>query len=264
MPAALRPLPSTRFKTVKSIMALIFREMATTYGRSPGGYLWAILEPVAGTALLTFVFSLAFRSPPIGDSFPLFYATGLLPFMLYLDVSTKVSQAIQFSRPLLFYPTVTYFDAIAARFILNFITQIMVFFLVIAGIILFLDVQTIINFQAIVYSLAMAGALALGVGSINCFLISMFPMWIRIWAIFNRPMFIISCIFFVFESIPEPYRGILWYNPLVHIVGMMRRAFYPTYDAIYVSGAYVFSISGILFLIAFVFLNRYHRDILNN
>ena len=27
--------------------------MGTTYGRSPGGYLWAILEPVAGIALLS-------------------------------------------------------------------------------------------------------------------------------------------------------------------------------------------------------------------
>jgi len=245
-------------------MALVLREMATTYGRSPGGYLWAVLEPVAGTALLTFVFSLAFRSPPIGDSFPLFYATGLLPFMLYMEISGKVSQSIKFSRPLLVYPSVTYFDAIAARFILNFVTQILVFVIVISGILIFFDVQAIINFQAVINSLLMAGMLGLGVGSINCFLNSMFPIWIRVWAIFNRPMFIISCIFFIFETIPEPYSSILWYNPLVHIVGEMRRAFYSTYDATYVSGLFVVSVSGTLFILAFVFLNRYHRDILNN
>lgn len=264
MSEALRPLPSTRYRTLRSVMALILREMATTYGRSPGGYLWAILEPVAGTALLTFAFSLAFRSPPIGDSFPLFYATGLLPFMLYMDISSKVSQSILFSRPLLFYPSVTYFDAIIARFILNFITQVLVFVLIIAGIILIFDVQAITDMQSIIFSLIMAGALGLGVGAMNCFLNSMFPVWIRIWAIFNRPMFIISCIFFVYESIPEPYRGILWYNPLVHIIGEMRHAFYFTYDATYVSGVYVFAISGGLFMLALILLNRYHRDILNN
>jgi len=264
MSGALRPLPSTRFKTLRSIMALILREMATTYGRSPGGYLWAILEPVAGTALLTFVFSLILRTPPIGDNFPIFYATGLLPFMMYVEISSKVSQSISFSRPLLFYPTVTYFDAILARFILNFITQTMVFTLIIAGIIFLFDAQMIINTQSIIFSLVMAGALGLGVGAMNCFLNSVFPIWIRVWAIFNRPMFIISCIFFVYESIPEPYRGILWYNPVVHIVGEMRHAFYFTYDAIYVSGVYVFSVSGCLFMLALILLNRYHRDILNN
>jgi capsular polysaccharide transport system permease protein len=33
---------------MRTIVALIMREMATSYGRSPGGYIWAIAEPVAG------------------------------------------------------------------------------------------------------------------------------------------------------------------------------------------------------------------------
>ena len=57
-------------------MALIIREMATTYGTSPGGYLWALLEPVAGIALLTFVFTLALDTPPLGQNFAFFYASG--------------------------------------------------------------------------------------------------------------------------------------------------------------------------------------------
>lgn len=264
MAKVLPALPSAHFKTIRAIFALILREMATTYGRSPGGYFWAILEPVAATALLAFVFSLAFRAPPIGDNFSLFYATGLLPFMVYVDVSVKVSQSLQFSRPLLFYPSITYFDAIIARFILNFITHIMVFVFIITGIVFIFSVRTIIDYQSVFNSLTMAAALALGVGSINCFLISMFPVWLRIWSILNRPLFIISCILFTFEAIPQPYRDYLWFNPLVHIVGEMRHAFYPTYDAYYVSSLYVFSISGALFILAFIFLNRYHRSILND
>lgn len=264
MSHSLRPSSIKYVKTFRAIIALMLREMATTYGRSAGGYIWAILEPVAGTALLTFIFSIAFRSPPIGDSFPLFYATGLMPFLLYMDVSAKVSQAIAFSRPLLFYPNVTYFDAIIARFILNFMTQIMVFVIVIIGIILIFGLSPIINIPATIYALIMVGALGLGVGSMNCFLSSMFPVWIRTWAILNRPLFIVSCIFFVFETIPEPYRNILWYNPLVHIIGMLRRAFYASYDASYVSMIYVLSVSGFCFLLALIFMNRYHRRILNN
>ena len=39
----LRPvIQHTRFATLRTITALILREMATTYGRSPGGYVWAI------------------------------------------------------------------------------------------------------------------------------------------------------------------------------------------------------------------------------
>ena len=47
--------PRRRFASLRAIAALVLREMSTTNGRSPGGYLWAILEPAAGIALLTIV-----------------------------------------------------------------------------------------------------------------------------------------------------------------------------------------------------------------
>ena len=82
------------FATPRIISALILREIGTSYGRSPGGYLWALAEPVLGIALLTVIFSIGFRTPPIGVNFPLFYATGLLPFLMFVDLSNKVAQAI--------------------------------------------------------------------------------------------------------------------------------------------------------------------------
>lgn len=251
------------FKSLRVFCALILREMSTTYGRSPGGYIWAFLEPAAGTALLTFIFSLAFRAPPIGASFPFFYATGLLPFMIYMEVSSKISQSIAFSKALLFYPNVTYIDAVLARFFLNFLTQLAVFICLIFGVMFFAEINTSVQYMAVLNALMMVAALSLGIGTLNCFLNSLFPIWIRIWAIFNRPLLVVSCVIFLFRSVPKPYSDILWFNPLIHIIGEMRRAFYPTYDAYYVASAYVYGFSGTCFLIALVFLNRYHRDILN-
>ncbi|WP_430450396.1 ABC transporter permease [Rhodophyticola sp.] len=63
--------------------ALILREMSVTYGRSPGGYIWAVLEPAAGIGLLVLVFSVAFEAPPMGSNFAMFYATGMIPFLAY-------------------------------------------------------------------------------------------------------------------------------------------------------------------------------------
>ena len=81
--APLKPLRPSPRAGGRAIGALVLREMATTFGRSPGGWLWAVAEPVAVIALLSFAFSLAFRSPSLGTSFPLFYATGYLPFLLF-------------------------------------------------------------------------------------------------------------------------------------------------------------------------------------
>lgn len=243
------------------VFALILREMSTTYGRSAAGYIWAIVEPVIAITLLTLIFSLAFRTPSLGVSFPLFYATGYLPYTLYSDVSNKLSKTIQFSRPLLYYPAVTYVDALLARFILNFFTQIMISYLVIAGVLVLYDTLAVLNFHAIFSAFLMAAALSFGVGTMNCFLNLRFPVWERIWAILNRPLFIISTILFTFEIVPPTYREYLWYNPLVHIVGEMRRGFYATYDAAYVSYIFVYLISGLLTVLGLVLLKRHHQDI---
>jgi capsular polysaccharide transport system permease protein len=253
-----------RFASVRAIMALVLREMETTYGRSPGGYIWAVLEPAAGIALLTFIFSLAFRAPPIGINFPMFYATGMVPFLMYMDISNKISQSIHFSRPLLVYPSVTYVDALIGRFLLNTLTQILVAYIIFAGIFFIFETRTSPDLMQIALALAMTGCLAFGIGTLNCFLNTRFPIWQRVWGIINRPMFILSCIFFVFETVPQPYRDILWWNPLVHLVGQMRAAFYPSYDAAYVSPTYVFGIALICAVFGLVFLTRFHRDLLNN
>jgi capsular polysaccharide transport system permease protein len=260
----LRPVrPQRRLPTIRAIAALMLREMNTTYGRSPGGYLWAVLEPVAGIAVLSLIFSVGFRNPPMGTNFPIFYATGMIPFLFYGDISGKLAQSLNFSRQLLVYPSVTYVDAILARFILNLLTQLLVGYVVLSGLLILFETRTTLEIDRIVLAYAMAASLALGIGVMNSVLISLFPVWQQVWGIVNRPLFIISAIFFTFESIPEPYRSYLWYNPLVHVVGTMRSAFYSSYDANYVSYLYVFGLSLTLAVCGLVFLRRYHRDIIN-
>jgi capsular polysaccharide transport system permease protein len=260
----LRPAPRRRFASLRAITALMMREMVTTYGRSPGGYLWAVLEPVGGIALLTAIFSVGFRSPSIGISFPLFYATGMLPFLFYNDVQMKVAMAVTFSRNLLSYPSVTFVDALVARFLMGAITQLLVGYLVMGGILLMFETRASIDFGQVAAAYGMASLLALGIGSFNAYLFAIFPIWRRAWSILMRPMFLISCIFFLFDTIPQPMRDWLWWNPIVHIVGMMRAAFYPTYDAYYVMPSYVVAISLVTLLLGLVFLSRYHRTILND
>ena len=251
------------FPGTRTVAALMLREMATTYGRSPGGYLWAVLEPVVGILLLTLIFSVAFHTPPLGVNFPIFYATGLVPFTLYVTLSSKTSLALLFSKPLLAYPTITFVDTLVARFLVNMMTQLMVAYLIFTSILMFYDTRTVLDLPKIFEALFMASILAAGVGVVNCYLFSIMPIWQQVWSIINRPMFIISGIFFTFETIPQPYRDYLWYNPLVHVIGMARAGFYPSYDAPYVSRIYVYGLSLGMILIGFLFLNRFYRDLID-
>lgn len=233
--------------------------MNTTFGRSPGGYLWAVVEPVAAIALLAFAFSLAFRAPSLGISFPLFYATGYLPYMMFHDVSSKTALAIRFSRPLLNFGAITWLDLLTARFVLNFFTHMVVAAMVLGTMLTVLNTRGAPDIPLVLSAVGMAGALAAGVGTLNAFLFLAFPAWERVWLVLTRPLFIVSGVFFVFEDVPANLRDILWFNPLFHVTGQMRAGFYPTYDAAYVSPLYATGVGIGLLLVGLLLLSR-HAD----
>jgi capsular polysaccharide transport system permease protein len=220
-----------RFASLRAIGALVLREMSATNGRSPGGYLWAILEPAAGVALLTLIFSMAFLKPALGSNFALFYASGLVPLTFFTSITGRVGQSVAYSRQLLAYPSVTVLDAILARFLLNALTQVLVASVIFTGIFWFYDTKTIVNLPSLAVALAMVASFSLGVGILNCFLFTKFPIWVQLWSILTRPLFIVSCVFNLFDQVPSWARDWLWYNPIIHIVGMTRHGFYPSYHA---------------------------------
>ena len=252
-----------RFATVRTVLALMLREMSSRYGRTPGGYVWAVLEPLAAIIVLSVGFSLVLRSPSLGTSFLLFYATGYLPFDLYMSVSNQVARAINFSKPLLQYPAVTWLDAVLARFLLNSLTSILVAILLLGGILIATDARATLDMVPVVQAMALAMLLGLGVGTLNCALIGLFPIWEVAWSIITRPLFLASGIFYIYEDLPPLAQDILWYNPLIHILGLMRTGFFPTYTAAYVNEVYVLAVSLVLLALGQILLGRYHREILN-
>jgi capsular polysaccharide transport system permease protein len=261
---ALRPAQrARRFKTPRTIVALMLREMQTTYGKNAGGYAWALLEPIGGIAVLAFVLTvIRLRIPGLGTNLPLFIASGLLMLTMFLALSNRISQCVAFSKPLLFYPGVRYVDAIIARFLLNAITQLLVLYIVIMGIILIYDLRLILRMEWILLAVGLSWILALGVGVMNAFLVGMAPVWQQVWSIVTRPLFLVSTVFYTFESVPPAWRDVLWWNPLVHVVGFMRRGLYPTYDADWASWIYVAVLGATLLVLGLLFLYRFHRRIL--
>lgn len=261
------PLPRPRRtrlpRPVRVIAALMLREMTATYGRSSLGYLWAILEPVGGIVLLTAAFSLVLRSPPIGDSFALFYATGFLPFMLWQKVQAQTMGALAANRRLLFYPEVGYLDAILARFLLTMITQTVVGIVVLGGIVMIFSLRVHVDLGMAAAGYVVAGLMGLGMGSVNAVILHLIPSWAQVWSVLTRPLFIASCIFFLFESLPVWVQDILWFNPLVHVVGMMRDAMYTTYEGAYVSFGYTLGLAAVTMVAGLLGLRRFARDIIN-
>ena len=255
--------PRRRFATARTIMALILREMSTRYGRTPGGYVWAVVEPLGTIIVLSLGFSLLLRTPSLGNNFLLFYASGYLPLNLYMTTSNTIARSVAFSRALLAYPTVTWVDAILARFLLNTLTSSLVTYLLIFGILEVAQTRTVITVEPMIESMCLAALLGLSVGTVNCVLFGLFPTWETVWSIATRPLFLASAVIYVYEDLPKAARDILWYNPLVHITGLMRTGIYPMYSADYVSVTYVLGCLLPILLLGLLLLGRHYKDVLN-
>lgn len=172
-----------RFRLWRSVFALMLREMSTTYGRSPGGYLWAVIEPVAAISVLALAFQVMFHTPFLGTNFPLFFASGLLPFTLATKLSVTIARALQFSKNLLEYPGVTWVDAVIARGILLVLTDLVTWLVIFTGLFWIYDLGEILRFEYFLATLCLAAILGSGIGLVNCFFFTSAPIYERVYAI---------------------------------------------------------------------------------
>jgi len=147
---------------------------------------------------------------------------------------------------------------VLARLILNVLTKVTIFCIVVTGILFIVDAHTSLDVRPILIGLTMATLLGTGIGLMNCYLVGLAPVWGRIWGIISRPLFLASGIVFVIEELPRDVRVYLEWNPIAHVIAEVRRGFYPTYYPEFVSYTYCFGIALALIAGALLLLWRDH------
>lgn len=241
--------------------ALIVREMSTRFGSKPGGYLWAIFDPVAHVAIMTLVFQAIARIPALGLSFPLFFASGYLPFTFYLRMSSFMAGTMKANKALLSYPVVSPFDAILSRFILQLTTDALVALVILLAIVELSGATQAMNVSGMVEAAGAAALLGLGVGTINIVMFARFSLYEQIFGIISRPLFMISGVFFLPDSLPNPFRDYILYNPLVHIIMWFRSSMYSEYRADGLDKGYVIEFALVCFVAGLMLLTASMREI---
>ncbi len=249
-------------RATRATLALMLREMSTRYGRSPGGYVWAVLEPIGAVVVISIALSFLIRVPPLGSSFLLFYASGYLAFYLYNSLQQHISLALTFSKPLLMYPAVSWIDAVLARFFLNVLTGCAVVAISMAGIIWYTETNTTLDLPSILGALAMMALLGLGHGTLNCALVGLFPAWAHVWGILSRPLLVAAGVFFIVEDLPQNAQDVLWWTPWIHATTLFRQGVYPTYQPDYISFTLVMLWALIPLFFGLLLLRRHRQDIL--
>lgn len=222
--------------------ALILREIKTRFGDHKLGYLWALFEPVLFVSIFVGLYALMGRTSISGMPMAQFMLTGITPFFLFRKTMQQTINAIDSNRALLTFPQVTPFDLILSRAILEIATMSVVFVLLLMcyeAVGLSIDVQDPLG---VIAAVGLLGITGLGMGAIFATVAPLFPSIKQIVeVVMGRPLFLASGLFFTVEMLPPSAREPLLYNPILHMIEMLRSAFFVEFDSRYADPGYASS-----------------------
>lgn len=221
------------------IGALIMRELHTRYGRENVGYLWIILEPLTLAGMVAILhsgerthFGSDFRGVP-------FAILGYCVFIMFRGIVLRSEGALEANLPLLYHKSVTIFDILFSRAVLEA-----------AG--------TFVTFLILI-SLAWV----MGLGDLPARPLElMFAIFYMLWFSFGISMIItagtyentlasrfvhpityimmpISGAFYQLKWLPEPFRSIMTWFPLTQVFEFARYGQFESADMSYVKIPYL-------------------------
>ena len=241
-----RPVFNKRSKSQKAnaylrvIMAIFLREIRARFGETRLGYLWVVVEPMIHMVALAVVFQFTMKGlPPLGNSFFFFYFTGLIPYQLFVHTTEQVSSTVSQNKSLLQLPPITNLATMYARALLELYTTFIVIILFVVGFFIFSVNAIPYDFPAAMTALLATWVLAIGVGIINAMILAYFHAWHHIFQIVTRFLYFTSGIFYVPAVMPQNFRDILVWNPLLHSVDWFRTAFFVSYQPPWMSSSYL-------------------------
>lgn len=222
------------------IRALIVRETRTRFADYRLGYGWAVIEPVLHIALLSATFGVLMHGrPPIGTHFFIFYFTGLIPYHLFVHTSGGMCHAVIDNAPLLQLPPVTSFDVIAARGLLELITDLVVAVILLAGFSAIGVAAMPDDLWGPSVALLVTAAFGCGLGFVNAVMTVFFRSWEKAYTQLIRVLYFISGIFYVPGMMPDWARDLLAWNPLLHAIDWFRAGFFASYQPHWLDRSYL-------------------------
>jgi capsular polysaccharide transport system permease protein len=212
-----------------TIFALIMRELKTRFGAKKLGYFWAIIEPAAQATVIAFLFTLIGRSNLTGIPIALFMISGVMPFKFFSKLLPQLAVSVQANKGLFTYRQVSILDPLFTRLIIEVITYIVVFCIILSVMAwIGYDVE-MQNFLAFLMTNLLLISLCLGMGILLCVASAYWEDTIKLVSMMMLPMFMISGVIFAATMIPQKYHYLLDWNPILHVIELIRQAMFVSY-----------------------------------
>jgi len=204
------------------IYALLLRELSSRFGKSRGGFLWVLVEPIAHLMIPVLMFGFIRQRLMPGVEYPVFLVYGFLPFLLFKAICLQIVDGVNAAQGLLSYRQVLLMDVFIAKAMAHCVIQAVVFSLVLTGLAMFgYDVLPPRPVE-LAGVLALAAVLAFGLGVLFAAVASLIPDTRPVIHVMFMPLYFVSGILFPVTRFPDDWVRWMAINPVLHLVELSR------------------------------------------
>jgi len=231
--------------------AIVLRDMRSRYGGTYYSYAITAGWPLTHLVILFGINLFVRRIAPIGNDPAVFIATGIAPYILCLYPCRLMCLAVSHNKVLLQYPIVQPIHLFAARAFIEITTAVLVLIIFVTGLAAFGIWTGPQNYTQAFYAMVLAICFGIVMGFLGVFLQAVLGNF--------APMFVTTIIFIAYAAsgafnpffmLSQNVRDMFWYNPLYHVIGLLRGAYYDSYLLEDFSYSYVMFFSGVVLFIA--------------
>ena len=226
------------------IYALLLRELSSRFGKSRGGFIWVLVEPVAHLLIPVFMFTFIRQRLVPGVEYSVFLVYGLLPFLLFKAICLQIVDGVNAGKGLLSYRQVLLMDIFIAKAIAHAVIQAIVFLIVVAGLAMFgYDVLPSHPVE-LAGVLLLTIVLAFGLGMALAALASLIPDARPIIHVAFMPLYFASGILIPLTRFSDELVRWLAINPVLHLVEYSRLAAIDRYEPLkYLNLGYIVALA---------------------
>ncbi len=213
------------------IFQLVRRDMVSRYKRSTLGIAWTMLNPLGMMAILTIVFSQAFKSVP---GYPAYILSGLVAWNFFSQGTSAAMFQMVWGSSLLqriYVPRTTFVVSAIGTALVNLLLSLVPLILII--LLVGLPLRWTMLFLPI--SVLLLAAFSLGVGLLFSAWAIYFPDVAEMYQVALIGWMYLTPVIYPEEVIPATYRFWLFHlNPMYYLVKVFRE---PIYDGVLPSGS---------------------------
>lgn len=212
------------------IEALVWRFARLTAAGGPLAYLWLVIEPAIPIAFVIMLYLVLGRAEIFDMPTPAFVVLGIGAWFLYRAIFMRLSVGHGAEVQLLRLPRISEFDLYASKALFYAVIYAVMIFAVIGALVAVGAAEKpdrLLTVLGLMFCLVIIG---FSHGLIFLYLAGKFPPLMRIKMILLRVIYITSGAMYVSEQFPDAISDFLLYNPFLHIIQLIRDAYFSQYE----------------------------------